>query len=67
MEMAEEQWSAFIAGLIYELDLLDFFYIEWVTAYPTSSCVNSCVQGEGKKKIKGRWPKTTTLDKQNEY
>lgn len=47
--MAEERWSAFIAGLIYELDLLDFFFIEWITAYPTSSCVNSCVQGEGKK------------------
>lgn len=55
MQMAEEQWSVFIAGLIYELDLLGFF-IEWITAYPTSSCVNSYVQGEGKK-IKGRWPK----------
>lgn len=47
----EEQWSAFTVGLIYELDLLRLF-IEWVTAYATSSCVNSCVQGEGKKKKK---------------
>lgn len=53
----EEQWSAFTVGLIYELDLLRLF-IEWVTAYATSSCVNSCVQGEGKKKKKnGKGPK----------
>lgn len=25
MQMVEEQWSAFIAGLIYELDWLDVF------------------------------------------
>lgn len=55
----EEQWSAFTVGLIYELDLLRLF-IEWVTAYATSSCVNSCVQGEGKKKKKER-QRTQTL------
>ena len=59
MQIAKEQSSAFIAGLIYELDLLDFFLLNellHILLFPVSIAVSK----DNTKKVRADDPKPTT-------